>query len=367
MTAHIAPEAQRAGSDSSTSFGFGASAWHRAHQTTRRVQQFLGLSLRLSVGLCLGLLAAHTAQAQSNTDTFPSKPIKVMVGYGPGGTGDLTVRLVAQKMGDKLGQPLVIENRPSAGGIVASQTVQQAAPDGYTLNFIAAGNFAMTPSLFKSLPFDPVKDFEMVSLIGTFGFALAVDGNAKFKDTRDFIEQARANPGKLFIGTISVGSAQFLAAEVFKSMAKIDVTIVTYKTSGDVMRALRGGDVQAIFETLAPVIPQAKAGTVKVLGVTEEQRFPGLPLVPTIAESGVPNYAVAGWNGLAVPAKTPREVIQKLNAEVNAAVAQPDIKQKFLDLGVTAKGNTPEQMQALLVRDIQWWRDVIGKAKIDKQ
>ena len=150
-------------------------------------------------------------------------------------------------------------------------------------------------------------------------------------------------------------------------MAKIDVTIVTYKTSGDVMRALRGGDVQAIFETLAPVIPQAKAGTVKVLGVTEEQRFPGLPQVPTIAESGVPNYAVAGWNGLAVPAKTPREVIQKLNAEVNAAVAQPDIKQKFLDLGVTAKGNTPEQMQALLVRDIQWWRDVIGKAKIDKQ
>ena len=370
MPSHTEPRTISSPSHGS-GFGFDLRAWHGAHQSARRVQQFLELSWRLylglSLGLCLGLLAAHTAQAQTNTDTFPTKPIKVMVGYGPGGTGDLTVRLVAQKMGDKLGQPLVIENRPSAGGIVASQAVQQAAPDGYTVNFIAAGNFAMTPSLFKSLPFDPVKDFEMVSLIGTFGFALAVDGNAKFKDTRDFIEQARANPGKLFIGTISVGSAQFLAAEVFKSMAKIDVTIVTYKTSGDVMRALRGGDVQAIFETLAPVIPQAKAGTVKVLGVTEEQRFPGLPQVPTIAESGVPNYAVAGWNGLAVPAKTPREVIQKLNAEVNAAVAQPDIKQKFLDLGVTAKGNTPEQMQALLVRDIQWWRDVIGKAKIDKQ
>lgn len=210
MTSHTEPRTSPSHGSGSAS-GFGLRAWHGAQQSTRHVRQFLELSLRLSVGLCLGLLAAHTAQAQTNTDTFPTKPIKVMVGYGPGGTGDLTVRLVAQKMGDKLGQPLVIENRPSAGGIVASQTVQQAAPDGYTLNFIAAGNFAMTPSLFKSLPFDPVKDFEMVSLIGTFGFALAVDGNAKFKDTRDFIEQARANPGKLFIGTISVGSAQFLA------------------------------------------------------------------------------------------------------------------------------------------------------------
>ena len=317
--------------------------------------------------LAMALALSCAAMAQSPSDNYPSKPVKVMVGYGPGGTGDLTVRLVAQKLSDKLGQPFVIENRPGAGGIVASQIAQQATPDGYTLNFIAAGNFAMTPALFKSLPFDPAKDFEMVSMIGSFGFVLAVVAKAQMKDVADFIAQAKASPGKLSIATISVGSAQFLAAEVFRSMAKIDVTIVPYKTSADVIRALRAGDVQAIFETIAPVMPQYRAGAVQILGVSEEQRFPGLPNVPTMAESGLPGYVINGWNGLAVPAKTPRDVIAKLNAEINVAVAQPDIKQKFIDLGVTARGNTPEQMLALLRKDIAWWREVIEKAKIEKQ
>jgi tripartite-type tricarboxylate transporter receptor subunit TctC len=226
---------------------------------------------------------------------------------------------------------------------------------------------ASPSSLFKSLPFDPVKDFEMVSLIGTFGFALAVNSKSSITDARGLIAQAKTDPGKLFIGTISVGSAQFLAAEVFRSMAGIEATIVPYKTSADVVRALRAGDVQAIFETIAPVIPHVKAGTMRVLGVTDAQRFPGLPNVPTIAESGLPNYEIVGWNGIAVPASTPREVIAKLNAEINAAVVQPDIRQKFLDLGVIARGNTPEQMTALLKKDIAWWRDVIGKARIAKQ
>ncbi len=330
------------------------------NQPRRRSRRILAHSAIFS----LAFLVAGPAAAQ---EAYPTKPVKIMVGYGPGGTGDLTVRLVAQKLADKTGQAFVIENRPGAGGIVASQIAQQSAPDGYTLNFIAAGNFAMTPSLFKSLPFDPVRDFEMVSLIGTFGFALAVDSNSKINDARDLIAQARANPGKLSIGTISVGSAQFLAAEVFKSMAAIDVTIVPYKTSADVIRAVRAGDVHAVFETIAPVIPQVKAGVMRVLGVTEEQRFSGLPNVPTIAESGLPNYAITGWNGIAAPGKTPREVIMKLNAEINNAVARPDIKQKFIELGVTARGNTPEQMQALLKKDIAWWRDVIGKAKLEKQ
>jgi tripartite-type tricarboxylate transporter receptor subunit TctC len=317
--------------------------------------------------LALGLMASSWSHAQSAAEVYPNRPVKILVGYGPGGTGDLTVRLVAQKLVEKTGQAFVIDNRPSAGGIVASQVAQQATPDGYTLNFIAAGNFAMTPSLFKSLPFDPVKDFDMVSLIGTFGFALAVDNKSSITDARGLIADAKANPGKLFIGTISVGSAQYLAAEVFRSMAGIEATIIPYKTSADVVRALRAGDVQAIFETIAPIIPHAKAGTMRVLGVTEAQRFPSLPHVPTIAESGLPNYEIAGWNGIAVPARTPRDVINKLNAEINAAVMQPDIRQKFLDLGVIARGNTPEQMTALLKKDIAWWRGVIEKAKIAKQ
>jgi tripartite-type tricarboxylate transporter receptor subunit TctC len=317
--------------------------------------------------LALGLMASSWSHAQSAAEVYPNRPVKILVGYGPGGTGDLTVRLVAQKLVEKTGQAFVIDNRPSAGGIVASQVAQQATPDGYTLNFIAAGNFAMTPSLFKSLPFDPVKDFDMVSLIGTFGFALAVDNKSSITDARGLIADAKANPGKLFIGTISVGSAQYLAAEVFRSMAGIEATIIPYKTSADVVRALRAGDVQAIFETIAPIIPHVKAGTMRVLGVTEAKRFPSLPHVPTIAESGLPNYEIAGWNGIAVPARTPRDVINKLNSEINAAVMQPDIRQKFLDLGVIARGNTPEQMTALLKKDIAWWRGVIEKAKIAKQ
>ena len=332
----------------------------------------------LLVVLCLFLVASPpTANAQVQTPTqpqtpipslsYPVKPVKIIVGYGPGGTGDITVRLVAQKLTELMGQPFVIENHPSAGGIVASQMVQQSVPDGHTLNFIAAGNFAMTPSLFKSLPFDPVKDFEMISMFGTFGFALAVDGNSSYKTVKDFLDDAKNRSGRVFVGTISPGSAQFLAAEVFKSMTKSDLTLVTYKNSADVMRALKASDVNAIFETLAPLLPQAKTNSMRLLGVTDEQRFAGLADVPTLAQAGVSQYAVSGWNGLAAPKKTPKEVINKLNAAINAVVTQPDIRQKFLELGVTAKGNTPEQMLALLQRDIQWWREVIAQSNIEKQ
>jgi len=315
----------------------------------------------------LSLGAALSFAQTTPPPSYPSKPVKIIVGYGPGGTGDITVRLVAQKLSEILGQPFVIENHPSAGGIVASQMVQQSTPDGYTLNFIAAGNFAMTPSLFKSLPFDPVKDFEMISMFGTFGFALAVDGSSNYKSVKDLLDDAKAHSGRVFLGTISPGSAQFLAAEFFKSMTKGDLTLVTYKTSADVMRALKASDVNATFETLAPVLPLVKTGGIRVLGVTDEQRFAGLPDVPTLAQAGVGPYAVTGWNGLAAPKKTPKEVILKLNGAINTAVAQADIRQKFLDLGVTAKGNSPEQMLALLQRDIQWWREVIGQSRIEKQ
>jgi len=317
--------------------------------------------------MCFVFFALCLAGAHAQGSTYPSKPVKIMVGYGPGGTGDITVRLVAQKLSELLGQPFVIENHASAGGIVASQMVQQSNPDGYTLNFIAAGNFAMTPSLFKSLPFDPVKDFEMISMFGNFGFALTVDGTSSYKTVKDLLDDAKSRPGRVFLGTISPGSAQFLAAELFKSMTKGDLTLVTYKNSADVMRALKSSDVSAIFETLAPILPQVKSGGMKILGVTDEARFAALPDVPTLSQAGVNQYVVSGWNGLAAPKRTPKEVITKLNLAINSAVNQADVRQKFLDLGVTARGNTPEQMQALLLRDIQWWREVIGQSNIEKQ
>jgi tripartite-type tricarboxylate transporter receptor subunit TctC len=341
---------------------------------------FLSLLIFLFFDMNMSMVFAQSTPQYSSTSAntlatpgnnpaqnYPNKPVRIVVGYGPGGTGDITVRLVAQKLSETFGQSFVIENKPSAGGIVASQAVQFAQADGYTLNFIAAGNFAMTPSLFKSLPFDPAKDFEMVSLLGTFGFALAVNASSPYKDLKDFLDDAKSKPGRLFIGTISPGSAQHLSAELFKSMAHLDVTLVTYKTSADVLHALKAGDVSAIFETLAPLMPQVKSNGVRLLGITDESRFVELPDVPTMAQAGLPRYAVVGWNGLAAPKKTPREIILKLNQAINEAVNSPELKQKFADLGVTAKGNTPEQMQSLLVNDIQWWREIIGQFKIEKQ
>jgi len=314
--------------------------------------------------LLLCLAGAAHAQGAAN---YPNKPVRIIVGYGAGGTGDVTMRILAQKLSDRLGQPFVIENRPGAGGVVASQLVAQSAPDGYTLVFIATGNFAMTPGLFKSLPFDPVKDFEMISLAGNFGFALITKADSKIVSVKDLVAQARANPGKLNIGTVAVGTAQYLAAEYFKSAAGINAITVPFKTSGDVVAAVRAGEIDIGVETLAPVIAHINSGAVRALAVTDPQRFPALPNVPTVREAGVPGYSVSGWNGLAAPAKTPREIIDKLNREIQVALAAPDLQKKYVDLGIVPKGNTPEEMLALLKKDIALWREVIDKAKLEKQ
>jgi tripartite-type tricarboxylate transporter receptor subunit TctC len=320
-----------------------------------------------ALAMTLLFACAGGTHAQGAAANYPNKPVKIIVGYGAGGTGDVTMRILAQKLSDRLGQQFVIENRPSAGGLVASQLVAQSAPDGYTLVFIATGNFAMTPGLFKSLPFDPVKDFEMISLAGNFGFALITRADSKIGSVKDLITQARASPGKINIGTVAVGTAQYLAAEYFKSAAGINAITVPFKTSGDVVSAVRAGEIDVGVETLAPVIAHIQSGAVRALAVTDPQRFPALPNVPTVQEAGVPGYSVSGWNGLAAPARTPREIIDKLNREIQQALAAPDLQKKYVDLGIVPKGNTPEEMFTLLKKDIALWKDVIEKAKLEKQ
>ncbi len=323
--------------------------------------------LRFVSMLCLSLSTIAGNITYAADESYPDRPVKIVVGYGPGGTGDLTIRIIAQKLTQSLGQPFVVENRPGAGGIVASQMAQKARPDGYTLNFIAAGNFAMTPSLFKSLPFDPIKDFDMVSLIGTFGFALIVNSQSDMHTLHDVITRAKSKQKDFFIATVSVGSAQYLSAMVFKSMADVNVNIVPYKSSADVIRAVKAGDVDAAFETIAPIVPHVSSGDIRAVAVTEKERFSGLPKVPTLRESGLPDYAVSAWNGLAAPRGTPPQVIGKLNTAIKEAVSSPDTQQQFRQLGVTAKSNTPQQMAELLRTDTDWWRNVIEQAGIQKQ
>jgi tripartite-type tricarboxylate transporter receptor subunit TctC len=318
------------------------------------------LFLGLLAGMVLSVAAAASAQS------YPTKPIRVMVGFGPGGVADLTCRVVAQKLSAQLGQQVLIENRPSAGGIVAADAVAKAAPDGYTLLLMSNGN-AVSASLFKSLPYDTVADFASVTTLGFFDIAMITKSDSKLKSVKDVISYAKANPGKLNIGTINIGSTQNLSAELFKAMSGIDVTIVPYKGSPDVLVALRGNDVQVAFDMLAPIISQFKSGVVNIIAITSDRRFPGLPDVPTVAEGGIPGYQASSWNAISVPAKTPRTLIDRLNKEINTALANPEVKSKLLELGVVARGGTPEELNKLLESDIKKWQGVIERAKIEKQ
>ncbi|HSN45129.1 MAG TPA: tripartite tricarboxylate transporter substrate binding protein [Casimicrobiaceae bacterium] len=308
------------------------------------------------------LVIAHSASAQ----TWPSKPVKLIVGFGPGGVADITARVVAQRLSQDLGQQIVVDNRPSAGGIVAADAVAKAEPDGYTLLLMSNGN-AVSASLFKSLPYDTVADFAPVSTLGFFDVAVVTTPDTRIDSLRGLIARAKANPGKLNIGTINVGSTQHLSAELFKSMAGVDAETVPYKGSPAVIAALRGKDVEIAFEMLAPIIPQAQSGAVRVLAVTSDRRSPLLPDVPTVAESGVPGYQASSWNAIAAPARTPRAIVDRLNQAIGAALASAEVKSRLEAAGVTARGSTPEEMRQLVIADIAKWRRVIELAKLEKQ
>jgi len=274
--------------------------------------------------------------------------------------------VLAQKMSETIGQQVLVENRPSAGGIIASEAVAKAEPDGYTLLLISNGN-AVSATLFKSLPYDTVNDFAPVSTAGFFDLVVLVDGDSKIGSVRELIAAAKANPAKFNIGTINIGSTQHLSAELFRSMAGVEAQTVPFKGTPAVVTALRANDVQVAFEILAPVMSQIKAGALKPLAVTSNRRFAGLPDVPTVSESGLPGYQSSSWNGIAAPARTPQAIIDRLNREINAAVAAPELKQRLQDLGVEARASTPQALKELLVSEIAKWRAVIERAKIEKQ
>ncbi len=302
-----------------------------------------------------------TAHAQS----YPVKPIRLLVPFGPGGVGDITSRAVMQKMSEAMNQQIIIDNRPSAGGIVATETVAKSEPDGYTLYLMNNTN-AVSAAMFKKLPYDTVKDFAMVSTIGAFSLGVLVSPESPVKNVKDLIAQAKASAGKFNVGTINIGTTQFLSAELLKSMTGIDTTTVPFNNTAGVLTALRGNNVQAAIEFLPPVIGQIKAGGLRAIAVTSKSRFALLPDVPTLAESGVPGYEVASWNGIAVAAKTPKAIVERLNREIHAAVNSPQIKTRFQELGVEQNTSTPDGMRKFLIDEIAKWNALIDKAKIPR-
>jgi len=309
------------------------------------------------------LVAVAPLRAQA---AYPSKPITLIVPFAPGGIADITARTVARAMGASLGQTIVIDNRPSAGSIVAGQAVAKAAPDGYTLLLMSNAN-AVSTGLFKKLPFDVVKDFVPVSTFGFFELVLCVARESRFKTVPDLVAHARANPGKLTIGTIAVGSTQHLAAELFKTSTGIDAVIVPYKGSPAVLNALRGGEIDVAFEILGPTLSQITGGAVRALAVTGDQRNAALPDVATAIEQGVPRYDVESWNALAAPAGTPQQIVDRLNRAVHEAIVSPEVNKRLRELGVRPQAGTPAQLQSLLASEIKRWRAVITVAKIEPE
>ena len=320
--------------------------------------------MKLLSWICAAALAV--AATSTLAQGYPARPLKIVVPFAAGGVADITARVLSQKMSEAMGQQVLVENRPSAGGIVASEAIAKAEPDGYTLLFITNGN-AVSASLFKSLPYDPVNDFAPISTVGFFDLVMVVDSNSKIGSVGELIALAKASPGKLNIGTINIGSTQNLAAELFKSMSGIDAQVIPFKATPAVIIALKGNDVHVAFEILAPVMAQIKGGALRALAVTSDKRYGGLPDVPTVAESGVRGYQAASWNGVAAPAKTPKTVVDRLNREINVALTSSDVKLRLQGLGVDARGSTPEGLRELLVSEIAKWKAVIERAKIEKQ
>ncbi|MDI9332004.1 MAG: tripartite tricarboxylate transporter substrate binding protein [Alphaproteobacteria bacterium] len=304
----------------------------------------------------------------SRAQTFPFKPLKIVVPNAAGGAADITARTVGQKLSEALGQPVVIDNRASAGGIVAGELVAKTDSDGHTMLLISSGT-AVSASLFKSMPFDTLKDFAPVSKLASFDLVLCVAEGGRFKSLSELLDYGRNNPGKLNIGTPQAGTTQNLAAELFLASSGLQAQIVPFNGTPPVITALRGGNLDAMVEILGPVMSQIKSGALRPVAVLSDKRGAALPDVPAVREAGgnLASFNVSSWNGLAVPAKTPREVVVRLNQELQTILAMSEVKARLSELSLYAQGSTPEQAVDILQADIRRWADVIARAKIEKK
>jgi tripartite-type tricarboxylate transporter receptor subunit TctC len=322
---------------------------------------------RRAAGIALalaGLLLATGSMAQAAG--YPTKPIRIFVPYGPGGVGDLTVRILAQKLGDNVGQRFVIENRPGAGGTIAMKSVLDWPADGYVLGEMGNGQ-AIASTLFTKLPYDILKDFSPVSVAGSFPVLIAVSGASPYHSLKDVVEAAKKSPGKLNLGAINPGSTQNLSAHLFQQITGAQFTVIPYRTTPDLVTALLRGDVDVGFDYYAGFEGSLAGGKLRIIATSGETRDALLKDVPTAQESGFPQYVVTSWNGLTARAGTPPQIIKLLNGEINRALAAPDVQEKARGLGIDMRGSTPEEMQARLARDIAKWHAVIDKAGIPKE
>lgn len=309
---------------------------------------------------CAALLAISAAFAQAQAQNYPVKPVKIISPYSPGGLGDLLPRAVAAGLTDSLGQQVIVENRPGASQIIGMQAAARSPADGYTLVLGSATSLAINPGLNKNLPYDPLKDFAPVALCVTTPLYLVVHPSVPARSVRDLLALAKAQPGTLTFASGGNGSSNHLAGELFKSLARVDFLHVPYKGAGPAMIDVMAGHVAMMFG--AAGLAEAKAGKVRVLGVTGAKRSATAPELPTLSESGVPGYEATIWFGLLAPAGTPAPLVSRLSQEIGKALAQPRVREQFTTLDITP--TTPEGFAALIRREIPKWRKVIDGAKI---
>jgi tripartite-type tricarboxylate transporter receptor subunit TctC len=323
---------------------------------TPRVAGIAALTLALLTGVSVPVAA-------QDASSYPNKPVRIFVPYGAGGVGDLTMRLLAQKLSDNTGQQFVIENRPGAGGSLSARGALSAPADGYSLAVTGNGQ-AISMTLFKARTYDVLTDFSQVSVTGTFEMLLAVKQDSPFKTLQDVIEFARKNPGKLNLGAVNPGSTQNLSAHLFKQTTDTQVTIVPHKTTPDLVTSILRGDIDVGFDFYAGFQGALSDKQFRILATSGEERNPLLKDVPTAVEAGLPTYVVTSWNGLASRAGLPDPILRKLNGLIVSALADPTLQEKGLKLGIDMRGTTPEQMRDRMARDIVKWRNVIEKANI---
>lgn len=315
--------------------------------------------------LAMALLAA-LLPVVAGAQNWPQKPIRIVLPFGPGGVADITTRTIAPKLGDALGQQIVVENMPGAGGIRASETVAHAAPDGYTILLLTNGN-AVSKALFNKLPYDPETDFAMISTVGYFSMVVVTRADGQLKTLQDALAHAKANRGKVNIATITPGGTQHLAGELFRSMSGIDAVVIPHKTTGEVILSVRQGASDLGVDFIAPLISAIKSGQLRALAVTAGKRQPQLPDVPTAIEAGVKGYDVASWNALAAPAKTPPAVVEKIQGALVKALADPDVQKRFAELGVEGRASSPKELADFYASETKRWTAVVERAKIPKQ
>jgi tripartite-type tricarboxylate transporter receptor subunit TctC len=314
-------------------------------------------SKSLLAALCIAFALPAAAQG------FPSKPIRMMVGFAPGGTNDILARVIGQRLSDALGQPVVVDNRPGATGVIAAEMVARAEPDGHTLLLGSTGSQTIVPALQK-LPYDPVKDLLPVSLVGVAGLVLVVNPNVRANSVRELVELARSKPGKLSYASSGNGSTLHFGGELFKVLASVHIVHIPYKGNAPALNDVIGGQVDMAFSAVPPVLPHVKAGKLRMLGVSTVTRLPGLENVPTIAEAGVPKYEMSTWYGVFAPGGTPAAISNRLAAEVAKAINEPQVREQFLAQGVEPKANTPDEFRRLVIDEIANWTKLVKTSGI---